>query len=161
MIIANIFGRLFFMETIYFVYDKQPLSHNHLKLTEYKTEIANCFTRNFSSVYTNYHFDSSVDLQTEILYMVRAKRINKVTDIDNVSKPIIDAFKGIIYDDDGQVVRRIATRYWIESYGLPIFDVTSMPFAVSKAIQKAIDNGIQHVVVVKIKEADLKSSEVI
>lgn len=145
------------MDAIYFVYDKQPLSHNHTSLEDYKTEIADYFLDKFSSIYTNYHFEHTTDLQTEILYMVRLKKIDKVTDIDNVSKPIIDAFKGVIYDDDGQVVRRIATRYWIQAYGLPIFDATTMPFEVMKAIQKAIDTGLPHIVIMKVKEADLKN----
>lgn len=42
---------------------------------------------------------------------IHQQRQGCIPDVDNLSKPIVDAFSGVIYEDDSQVIRRSASRH--------------------------------------------------
>jgi crossover junction endodeoxyribonuclease RusA len=40
-------------------------------------------------------------------------------DLDNLAKPVLDALKGLVYEDDGQITEiAIRSATWVAIYGL-------------------------------------------
>ena len=146
------------MGDIYYAFADRPLSHNQAgKTSEYKDKIARDFMKNFASSYGPLPFSIGVDLETDILYIDGTKYKTQVTDIDNISKPLIDAFSGVIYNDDSQVVRRVATRLSTLSYSITALDFKGLPYSAFKVVDKAIKHKEDQIVIMRVKEIDLNS----
>ena len=65
----------------------------------------------------------------------------EVLDVDNLSKPIIDAFSGIIYVDDNSINHRICTKIKLEALDISELDLTCLPDEVMEKIIELFDNG--------------------
>lgn len=146
------------MEDIYYIFCERPLSHNRshsgTKLTDYKNGLALDFHTNFENLYRQpFCRGSDTSVMTEILYF-EGIRYQK-TDIDNLSKPIVDAFKGILYEDDGQVVRRTATKVNTFTYGIDFIDITDLPAKVVTLYNKWRRQGKEHITILKVSDINL------
>ena len=144
------------MEDVYFSFNFKPRSYNSGQMDPYHKLLRNEFIAKYSHLYIGIPFEKNVDIQTDLLYIDRTKSKSQMIDIDNISKPIIDSFCGVIYNDDKQVVRRTATHLRAISYDLTEIDVTDLPFAVIQTIESVISGKKEQAVVLKISEIDLK-----
>lgn len=91
----------------------------------------------------------------EILYYERMRY--QKTDIDNISKPLVDAFKSVLYKDDSQVVRRIATKVNGYEYTGQSLDITDFPPTVVNLYNKWIKEGKEHITIMKVSDIDLNA----
>ena len=146
------------MSDVYYAFADRPLSHNQAGSTaEYKQKIADDFRKKFLTNYPFLPFPLTEDLQTDILYLDGTKAKTQVTDIDNISKPLVDALRGVVYIDDSQVVRRVATRFSMCSYSVTTLDFKGIPFSAFNIVDTAIKRKKDQIVIMRIKEIDLNS----
>lgn len=81
---------------IFYVTNKKPLSYNKKGPNEkYKQEFRDEFTNKYSMLYQNLPIEKD-KLQSCIVYIHQLKP-GCIPDVDNLSKPIVDSFSGIIY----------------------------------------------------------------
>ena len=144
------------MEEVYFAFDFKPKSYNSKQMEPYHNLLRELFERKYAHLYSNIPFKENVDIQTNLLYLDRTSSKSQMMDIDNISKPIIDSFCGVIYNDDKQVVRRMATHLRAISYNLTEIDVTDIPFFVYESIETVISGKKTQAVVLKVSKIDLK-----
>ena len=82
------------METIFFITNRCPLSYNSKNRSRYQDILRTDFS-NFISQYPSIPLNAS--LYSKIIYIYKPRRNNEILDVDNLSKPIVDAFNNIIY----------------------------------------------------------------
>lgn len=147
------------MPEVYFAFSDRPQSYNNrASKASYKAKLSNLFTRNFSKLYTNLGLPlSSNELQSEIIYVDGTRFLSQVIDVDNISKPLIDAMQGIIYYNDNQVVRRVATRLNTNSYNIAQINISDLPFEAFDVAYNAIIKGKDQLVILKVKTISLNS----
>ena len=145
------------MVDIFYAFDEKPLSHNKRGVAAYKNKLVSDFNSKFAHHYSCLPFPIGLDLQTDILYIDGVKSDANRMDIDNLSKPLIDCFTGVIYSDDKQIVRRTATRYKNSSYDLTELDFTDIPQDIYLVVANAFFSNKEHIVVLKVSEIDLSS----
>ena len=145
------------MNDVYYAFDSKPLSHNKKGVSTYKANLINDFNSKFAHLYSGIPFSENITLQTDILYIDGVIDDGHRLDIDNLSKPLVDSFSGVIYFDDRQVVRRVATRYRNLSYDITELDFTGLPFEIYDVVSNAFINGKEHIVIFKVSEVKLES----
>ena len=146
------------MEDIYYIFWQRPRSYNgrskRKSAADYRNERLQDFQRNFEGLYTGpIYRDEGVNVMVEILYFERIKF--QKTDIDNISKPLIDAFRSVLYKDDEQVVRRIATKVNAYEYTGQSLDVTDFPPEIVALYNKWKKDGKEHITIMKVSDIDL------
>lgn len=116
---------------IFYVTNKKPLSHNKKGSNEkYKQEFRDEFNGKYLKLYENLPIENE-KLQSSIVYVHRLRPGN-IPDVDNLSKPIVDAFTGVIYRDDSQIIKRSATILELKDLDFVTIDVTNMPFKIAE-----------------------------
>lgn len=111
---------------IYYVTNKKPLSHNQKgKNEKYKEAFKNEFLSVYAHLYTWLPIKDRT-LQSNIVY-IHQLRQGCIPDVDNLSKPIVDAFTGIIYEDDKQIIRRSANIIELKDFDFMAVDATNIP----------------------------------
>lgn len=68
-------------------------------------------------------------LKAHIVYIHQLNE-KDTPDADNLSKPLIDAFCGIIYNDDNQVISRKAEIMELKDFNFMTVDATDMPLEI-------------------------------
>lgn len=85
---------------------RKPVSFNSGGKEKYKQAIA-------EEARVRWTTDSLVgDLYARVLWFYRERAIGRDGDADNISKPILDALKGIAFHDDRQVVKRLVQKVY-------------------------------------------------
>jgi len=84
---------------------KKPLSYNSQRKLRYQAFLANEAGASITTPMTG-------QLYSKAYYFYRGK---SDIDADNLSKPILDAFKGVVFRDDAQVVLRVAAKISVET----------------------------------------------
>ena len=111
---------------IFYVTNKKPRSHNRSGSNiEYKTAIQTEFTQKYAHLYQGLPFTQQT-LHTHLVY-IHQLRPGNTPDVDNLSKPIVDSFVGIIYQDDRLIIRRTADILSLKDFDFVTVDATDMP----------------------------------
>lgn len=71
-------------------------------------------------------------------------------DVDNMSKPFVDAFRGIIYPDDNIINHRICSKIMLEDFQLYEIPIGSLPIEIAEKFNELIENGSEHIVYYEI-----------
>lgn len=152
------------MGKVYFAFTDRPISYNSKNKATYKENLAKEFIGKYQKLYTTLQepiFSKDVDVESRIIYYNRIENEKDLPDIDNISKPIIDSFNKLIYDDDKQVIQRVCMRYderpsdLIDSLKILEIDATNLPYEVIEKINTFNTKGDEnHLVVCSFKEID-------
>ena len=138
---------------IYYVTNKQPLSHNRGgSNTKRKEEFKKDFQDAYGHLYTGLPIKDKT-LQSNIVY-IHQQRKGCVPDVDNLSKPIVDAFSGVIYEDDSQVIRRSASIIALKDFDFVAVDATNMPVEILEAFENYYENNESNIIYFEVGEFD-------
>lgn len=94
----------------------------------------------FKLIYKNIPVSSSI--YSKIIYIHLRKTD---IDVDNMSKPFIDAFRNIIYTDDSVIDHRICTKISYEDFETIDIDISSLPDKVLNEFDNLIQNRAEHI----------------
>ena len=123
------------MNNIYYVTNKKPLSHNKSGSTEkHKNQFRDEFNEKFSHLYSGLPITNKT-LQSNIVY-IHQLRNGCVPDVDNLSKPLVDTFTGIIYEDDELIIKRSASIIALKDFDFVSVNATYMPLEIFEAFNK-------------------------
>lgn len=93
-----------------FISDVKPISYNNSdKKKKYQAKLQKRFD-GYKKLYPYLPLEG--ELASRIVYIHKSKR--GILDVDNLSKPFVDAFSGIIYKDDEQIRYRECSRISLE-----------------------------------------------
>lgn len=144
---------------VYFVTNRKPLSHNKAgKSDAYKRALQNEFNTKYSRLYENIPFVDE-KLKTAIVY-IHSLRPGVIPDVDNLSKPIVDAFTGVIYKDDSLVVKRSATILPLSDFDFIVVDATDIPPKVLKDFDTYCENMEENIVLFSVDKISLSEIKI-
>lgn len=138
---------------ITFVSKEKPLSYNSKHKADYQERLRQQFAR-YQSDYPQ--IPVSDELSVKLVYI--HKDHQDIPDIDNISKPFIDAFSKVIYDDDFQVRHRECTRIPIEEYENQAVEIKLGNMSIQAAenlISYLEDEEVRHIVFCEIRGFDV------
>lgn len=119
---------------VFYVTNIHPRSHNRGGSSDgYKQTLQQDFNSRYSQLYENLPIKNQ-ELQTHVVY-IHQLRQGCIPDVDNLSKPIVDAFIGIIYEDDNLIIRRTADILKLADFDFMSVDATNMPLQVYQAFE--------------------------
>ena len=135
---------------IYYVTNKKPPSHNKRGAqAQNKLKFGNDFINNYGKQYSNLPL-SEQHLQSLVLYIHHQLQKGHIPDVDNLSKPLVDAFSGIIYNDDQQIIKRTAIRMELKDFDFINIDATNMPYEIYNALSTYYYNKENHIILFKV-----------
>ncbi|MBS6180984.1 MAG: RusA family crossover junction endodeoxyribonuclease [Erysipelotrichaceae bacterium] len=138
---------------ITFVSKEKPLSYNSKHKADYQVRLR----QQFACYQSDYpQIPVSDELSVKLIYI--HKDHQDIPDIDNISKPFIDAFSKVIYHDDSQVRHRECTRIPIEEYENQAVEINLGNMSVRAAedlISYLDDKDVRHIVFCEIRRFDL------
>lgn len=114
---------------VFYVTNAEPCSYNNTKRRQaFKTNVQAEFNRKYSMLYTGLPIKEKT-LKAHVI-LIHQLLPGVTPDADNLSKPFIDAFCGIIYEDDKQVIRRTADILKLKDFDFMTVDATDMPIEI-------------------------------
>lgn len=120
---------------IFYITNIHPRSHNRGGSSEpYKQTLQKDFNSKFGHLYDNLPITNQ-ELQTHVVY-IHQLRHGCIPDVDNLSKPIVDAFVGVIYKDDSLIIRRTADILKLGDFDFMSVDATNMPIEIYQTFEK-------------------------
>lgn len=138
---------------IYYVTNKKPLSHNKKgKSDQYKQAFRNEFATTYAHLYSGLPIRDKT-LQSNIVYIHKLQR-GCIPDVDNLSKPIVDAFTGVMYEDDRQIIRRSANIIALKDFDFIAVDATNMPPEILAAFEEYYENKESNIIYFEVGEFD-------
>lgn len=151
---------------IYFTTSITPLSVNGKeknKRQQYKNELAHDFGTKYMSLYKDMSLPLTCDVITYLIYIQDAPSGNE-KDIDNISKPFIDAFSSkfmshkcvtdnpyAIYKDDKSVVKRVAVKMNRSVYDQISINFRDVPYEVYRDFTDALNRGDREILLYKVQ----------
>lgn len=142
---------------VYYVTKRKPQSYNDRgRRPDYKKALSDEFKRSYARLYDGLPYEDA-DLKTRIVFFHHLHRGSFETDVDNLSKPIVDAFNGVIYKDDGMIVKRDAIKLKLDDFDVMTFEATNMPPKVYKNLFKYFNKKEEYIVLYMVDEIDIKS----
>ena len=142
------------MNPVYYVDNKKPLSHNDSGKERYKQYHSERFRDRYASLYSGLPTTDN-NLKTELVYIHNVIYKDQLPDVDNLSKPIIDAFSGVIYRDDCQVIERSAKRLKLEDLNVVSIEYSYMPPQVSEDLEDFLQKREKHIVLLTVSNIRL------
>ncbi len=144
------------MQKVYTMYDGRPVSYNAKKASKdnYKNALKNKFISDYAHCYLG--LPLSIELESRFIYYTT---VQDQCDIDNISKPTIDAFTGYIYNDDKQIIQRLANRHDISSLAAISIDCSNMPIEVATDIYQCIQSNSKHLLICSFAPIDKNKLE--
>lgn len=140
--------------SIYYVTNKKPLSHNkNGSKSKYKDEFRNEFMSKYAKLYDGLPLKDS-KLQSNLVYIHRLKP-GTIPDVDNLSKPIVDTFSGIIYKDDSQIIKRSALILKFEEYDFVTVDATNIPSVIFDDFNTYLDSKAENILLFEVDKVVL------
>ena len=127
-----------------FVFKRQPKSHNR----GFKSEIAKAIYMQ-EIEHSIRKFNEATTLTEElygVIYYFFKK--NTGTDADNISKPMWDCLKGILFNDDKQIKLRTAGNIDISKGGIQFIDFSKIKGEIITELLEAFDTN-EHIVYVE------------
>ena len=144
---------------IFYVTNKKPLSHNKKGSNErYKQEFRDEFSRKYSMLYKGLPIEKD-KLQSCIVY-IHQLRQGHIPDVDNLSKPIVDAFTGVIYKDDSQIIKRSAMILELRDFDFVTVDATDMPLKVYEDFNSYHENKEENIILFEVDKVDLNTIKI-
>ena len=140
------------MKPVYYVDNNKPQSHNMSGRNKYKRHHSDRFRKKYACLYTGLPTKEN-NLQTQLVYISNR---NTSPDVDNLSKPIIDAFSGVIYEDDKQVIRREATLLELKDLEVITIDYSNMPPKIVEDIDECITDKEEHILLLTVSNVNYK-----
>ena len=114
-----------------FVVCNRPKSYNSKKSRDYEQRLTTAFRK-------GYPLHQSV--QTELyglIYHFYKRDIG--IDADNLSKPVWDCLKGVLFDDDKQVKMRIAGSFDLLTNDFSVLDLSGLSQHMAESLLKSIE----------------------
>lgn len=129
------------MDTVYFVSGLRPYSvqASSSRLEKYKIKLQEEFLE-FKSVYPT--LPLTQDLYSKIIYIHSS---GTDLDVDNMSKPFVDAFRGIIYPDDSTINHRVCSKIKFDDFTSCEIRLDVMPVEVSTRLDELISEKSRHI----------------
>ena len=148
------------MNSVYYVTNEKPKSHNVRSGTQaYKEFHAQRFREKYLQLYSGLPTKEK-PLQSQIVYIYHNLKKGCIPDVDNLCKPIIDAFTGIIYEDDEQIGKREAIRIPLEDLEVVTIDMSKMPEAIATDLDSFIVNQENHILLLTVDKFDLRNIKI-
>lgn len=138
---------------IFYVTNRHPCSYNGTSKAKlkFKTDVQTEFRVKYAHLYQNLPEDNKT-LKAHIVFLHQFKNIEDTPDADNLSKPLVDAFCGIIYKDDRQVISRKAEILKLQDFDFMTVDATDMPLEIYNDFQKYYLHKSKHIIFYEITE---------
>lgn len=144
---------------IFYVTNKKPLSHNKRGSNEkYKQEFREEFITKYSKLYKNLPIEKG-KLQSSIVY-IHQLRPGNIPDVDNLSKPIVDTFTGIMYKDDSQIIKRTATILELKDFDFVTIDATNMPLEIYEDFNTYRENKAENIILFEVDPVTLNTIKI-
>ena len=86
-------------------------------------------------------------LYSKIIYIHLAKTD---IDVDNLSKPLVDAFKGIFYDDDGVINHRVCSKISYDDFIAYEINLKSLPSEIIERFDTYLEGKNEHILYFEI-----------
>ena len=151
------------MKTVYYVSNEHPRSHNKGgSSSKYKEMHSKRFKTRYMHLYPDLPTSES-QLKSKIVYIHHNLSYYNIPDVDNISKPIIDAFTGVIYIDDKQIISREANRIELDEFSFVTVDMSDMPIEIATDLNDFITNKENDIILLsvnKIQLSDIKIGEI-
>lgn len=139
---------------IYYVTNKKPLSHNKKGSSEkYKQEFRQEFNDKYAKLYAGLPIRGT-KLQSCIVY-IHQLQPGHIPDVDNLSKPIVDTFTGVMYEDDSQIIKRSAIILELKDFDFVTVDATNMPLEIYEDFNTYHENNEQHIILYEVDQVAL------
>lgn len=147
-------------QVVYYVSNTKPLSHNKGGTKEEYKEIHSArFQQRYAHLYTGLPLEEE-KLHSSVVYIHHNLQKGTTPDIDNLSKPIVDAFSGVIYVDDEQITQREANRFELDDLQFITIDYSMMPHEVATDLNEFISNQEQHIILFSVNSIELKDIKI-
>ena len=145
--------------TVYYVTNKKPLSHNKSASREkYKQSFRDEFNSKYAKLYNGLPIKND-RLQSIIVYIHQLKP-GHIPDVDNLSKPIVDAFSGVIYIDDRQIIKRSAIILELKDFDFITVDATNMPSEIFDDFITYREKNEENIVLFEVDEISLDTIKI-
>lgn len=116
-----------------------PRSYNSNSREAYKARLQGTCSRFYRGKIPKYA--SEDELYGLAYYFYKG---NCTIDADNISKPIWDAFQGIVYEDDRQITFRIASIINVDNHDISFFDFSELPGGLAADITSTlVENNVK------------------
>lgn len=125
-------------------------SYNAKKKQRYMSRISESAKERITKKDLKVYLNGSESLYARVYYF---HRINTEIDADNISKPIIDALRKIVYDDDKFVIKRIASIIDL-SYDYIVDDNNISDELYDELITVLNDESENHIIFVEVGSLD-------
>ena len=113
---------------VFFVTNAEPCSYNNTKRKAiFKSRVQSEFNTKYLHLYEEIGLPIKDKTLKAHVVCIHQLPLAYTPDADNLSKPFIDAFCKIIYEDDRQVIRRTADILKLKDFDFMTVDVTDMP----------------------------------
>lgn len=144
---------------IFYVTNKKPLSHNKGGSREaYKQAFRDEFNAKYAKLYSGLPYEKEM-LQSSIVYIHQLKP-GCIPDVDNLSKPIVDSFTGIMYKDDSQIIKRNAIILKLKDFDFVTVDATNMPLEIYEDLNTYHENKENHIVLFEVDQVVLSTIKI-
>ena len=141
------------MNNIYYVTNKKPLSHNKSGSAEkYKCKFREEFNDKYAHLYEELPIVNKT-LKSNIVY-IHQLRNGCIPDVDNLSKPIVDTFTGVIYEDDKLIIKRSASIIALKDFDFVSVDATYMPVEIFEAFNNYYISKEENIIYFEVGEFD-------
>lgn len=136
------------MNPIFFVTNIRPISYNNTKNKKiYQEKLTKDFNE-FAGLYSN--IPLTLPLYSKVIYI--HKNQHTLLDVDNLSKPFIDAFPNVIYSDDNLINHRICSKITKETFSLLEFEMSNYPDKIAEKLDEYLSNGSEHILYFEVGE---------
>lgn len=126
------------------VTDLSPRSIQSEKLDKYKTRIIDVYK---SQGFCVDGVPFSTPLYSKVIYI----HLHQTTiDVDNMSKPLVDAFKGILYDDDKIINHRVCSKISLSDLDSYELNLTVLPAKIAEKLDELFSLSSEHILYYEI-----------
>jgi Holliday junction resolvase RusA-like endonuclease len=125
---------------IFFVSNQRPRSINADSVEKFKKRLANEFEA-FKDLYDGLPLSGS--LYSKIIYIYRGRKTD--IDVDNMSKPVVDAFKSVIYSDDDIINHRVCSKIERNALDIDEIEFTQFPSPIAEKLDSSFSNDTEDI----------------
>ena len=129
-----------------FVSGQQPISIQAKSFQKYKQRLKKEFEQ-YKNIFHNMPITENI--YSKIIYIHSNSNVSSL-DVDNMSKPIVDAFKGTIYLDDNIINHRICSKIKFDDLASYELQSNLLPIEISEKLDELIMNKSPHIIYFEI-----------
>ena len=127
-----------------FVSALKPFSIQSKGYQKYKQRLIEEFEL-YKSMYPELPLEENI--YSKLIY-IHSKKTD--IDVDNMSKPFVDAFRGIIYPDDNAINHRISSKIMLEDFQTYEISIDRISNEIAEKFNELLENGSEHIVYYEI-----------